>query len=334
MFVSIRPTKVKVNRVRVTVGRYRLNFPGATTTHCASLTTTKCLLNSTISTPGTRFMTLDIKDFYYGTAMAQYKYMILALACISDEIIEHYSLRTLISEGWVYLEIRKGMPGLKQAGRISNDRLKAHLAHFGFAPVPRTLALWKHTTKPIIFSLVVDNFGVQYIGKENADHLIQTLQKIYIISIDWTGYLFYRLTIDWDYAEHTYDISMPKYIQTALLKFQHPAPKRPQHAPHSWEKPTYGAQVQYAQDNDYSPLLPAKTINLVQQIMVTLLYYSIAVDTTMLTAFGSIAAQQSKGTEKTYADTLWLLNYAATHPNAKIRYTASNIIFYIHIDAS
>ena len=54
----------------------------------------------------------------------------------------------------------------------------------------------------------------------------------------------------------------------------------------------------------------------------------------MLNALGSIAAQQSKGTEKTYADTLWLLNYAATHSNAKIHYTASNIILYINSDAS
>ena len=86
------------------------------------------------------------------------------------------------------------MPGLKQAGRIVNDRLKAHLAHFGFAPVPRTLALWKHATKPIILSLVVDNFGVKYIGKENADHLIQALQKLYTISIDCTGSLFCGLS--------------------------------------------------------------------------------------------------------------------------------------------
>ena len=126
---------------------------------------------------------------------------------------------------------------------------------------------------------------------------------------------------------------MPKYLQTALLKFQNPAPKRPQHAPHSWAKPTYGAQVQYAQDNNSSPLLPAKTINIVQQIVGTLLYYSIAVDPTMLTALGSITVQQSKGTDKTYANTLWLLNYAATHPNVKIRYTASDMILYIHNNA-
>ena len=68
--------------------------------------------------------------------------------------------------------------------------------------------------------------------------------------------------------------------------------------------------------------------------MGTLLYYSIAVDPTMLTALGSIATQQSKGTEKTYADTLWLLNYAATHLNAKIGYTASDMILHIHSNPS
>ena len=195
MVATIRPTKDEVNRVRVTVGGNHLDLPGATTIHCASLTTTKCLLNSTISTLDDRFMTLYIKYFYYGTAMARYKYMKLALACIPEKIVDQYDLRSLGSDGWVYLKIRKGMPGLKQYSRIANDCLKAHLAHFGFAPVPITPALWKHTTKPIIFSLVVDDFGVKYVGKENADHLIQTLQKLYTISIDCTGSLLCGLTI-------------------------------------------------------------------------------------------------------------------------------------------
>ena len=243
MVATIRPTKAKFNRIRVTVGGNRLDFPGATTTHCDILTTTKFLLNSTISTPGARFMTLDIKDFYYGTAMARYEYMKLALACIPDEIVEQYNLCALSPDGWVYPEIRKVMPGLKQSGCITNNWLKAQLVHFGFAPVPRTPALWKHTTKPIIFSLFIDNFGVKYIGKENADHIIQALQKLYTISIDWTGSLFYGLTIAWDYAARTCDISIPNYLQTSLRKFQHPAPKRPQHAPHSWSKPNYGSHV-------------------------------------------------------------------------------------------
>ena len=225
------------------------------------------------------------------------------------------------------------MPGLKQSGHIANNQLKVDLAQFGFSPVPRTPALWKHDTKPVFFSFVVDDFVVKYIRRENANHL-KVLQKLYTISINCTGSLFCGLTIDWDYAAQNCDISMSDYLQTALLKFQHPAPKRPQHAPQSWAKTTHIAQVKYAQDNDSSPLLPAKTINLVQKIVGTLIYYSIAVDPTMLTALGSIAAQQSKRTEKTYTDTLWLLNYAATQPNAKIRYTESDMILYIHSDAS
>ena len=66
--------------------------------------------------------------------------------------------------------------------------------------------------------------------------------------------------------------------------------------------------MQYAPDDNYFPLLHAKTINLVQQIVGTLLYYSIAVDPTMLTALGSITAQQAKGTDKTYSNTIWLIN--------------------------
>ena len=73
MVASIRPTKYEVNRVCVTVGGDRLDFPGATTTYCAGLKNTQCLLNSTISTTGARFMTLEIKYFYYGTAMARYE---------------------------------------------------------------------------------------------------------------------------------------------------------------------------------------------------------------------------------------------------------------------
>ena len=97
---------------------------------------------------------------------------------------------------------------------------------------------------------------------------------------------------------------MTNYIQISLHKFQHPAPKHPQHAPHSWSKPNYDSHVQYATDDNSSPLLPAKTINLFQQIVGTLLYYLIAVDPTILAALVSISAHQSKGAEKKYVDTL------------------------------
>ena len=138
---------------------------------------------------------------------------------------------------------------------------------------------------------MVDDFGVKYVGKETADHLIQALQKLYTISVNWTGSLYFGLTLDWDYERRTCDISMPTYIQEALHKFQHPAPYCSQDAPRAWNQPVYGAAVQYADQHNDSPLLPPKSIKLVQQIIGTLLYYNIAVEPTMLVAISTIASQ-------------------------------------------
>jgi hypothetical protein len=117
---TIRPTKAETHRVRNVAGGDRLDFPGRTSTHTASLTTIKVLLNSTISTPGARFSAFDIKNFYYGTPMPRYEYMKMHLSKFPDEIIDEYQLRSIATtDGWIYMEIRKGMPGLKQAGRIA-----------------------------------------------------------------------------------------------------------------------------------------------------------------------------------------------------------------------
>ena len=99
--------------------------------------------------------------------MDRYEYIKLALDFFLDEIIKEYNLRSLVfPNGWIYMDIRKIMLGIKQAGRITNDRLKIHLGQFGYAPIPRTPALWKNATRDIIFSLVFDDFGVKCVGKE------------------------------------------------------------------------------------------------------------------------------------------------------------------------
>jgi hypothetical protein len=44
-------------------------------THVKLVLAVKLLINSTISTPNTKYMTMDIKDFYLNTPMARYEYM-------------------------------------------------------------------------------------------------------------------------------------------------------------------------------------------------------------------------------------------------------------------
>jgi hypothetical protein len=127
---------------------------------------------------------------------------------------------------------------------------------------------------------------------------------------------------------------MPGYIERALQRFTHPLPTRPQHSPHAWTKPIYGAKIQYAAPDDDSPLLDTADIKCVQEILGTLLFYARAVDNTMLTAIGAIATQQSKGTKQTMQAIVQLLNYCATHPNAVVRFHASDMILWVESDAS
>ena len=111
----------------------------------------------------------------------------MQLADISDEIVEQYKLRSIVAKGQIYMEICKGMPGLKQAGKVANDRLVAHLAKYGYAPCKKIPALWKHTSRPITFTLCVNDFGNKYVGKQHINHLINTLQDLYIITVEWKG---------------------------------------------------------------------------------------------------------------------------------------------------
>jgi hypothetical protein len=64
------------------------------------------------------------------------------------------------------------------------------------------------------------------------------------------------------------------------------------------------------------------------------LYYARAVDLTVLMPLNDIATEQTKATEKTQAATNQLLDYLATHPDAAIRYHASDMILHIHSDTS
>ena len=75
------------------MGGDRVHYPSKASTPTANLLTIKILINSIISTPGAKFMTMDIKDFYLNTPMARYKYMQLHIADMPEDVIEHYNLR-------------------------------------------------------------------------------------------------------------------------------------------------------------------------------------------------------------------------------------------------
>lgn len=333
--VADRPHKAKKMRVRMTVGGDKITYPFEVATKSADLATVKIHLNSTISTKNGKFGTIDVKDFYLNTIMKHPEYMRVHLSLIPRDIIIYYELEAIADEdGYVYIEINKGMYGLPQAGKLANDELVVHLEKHGYYQSKYTPGYFSHETRPISFCLVVDDFGIKYVDDEDFDHLVSTLREKYVITIDKTGTQYLGLTLDWDYEARTVDISMPDYIEKALARFQHTAPTKAQHSPHAWQKPNYGATQQMTNEPDDSPPLDAKDVTLLQQIIGTLLYYARAVDSSMLVALGSLAAAQTKATQNTMTAAKQLLDYAATHPDAKIRFLRSDMILQVHSDAS
>ena len=61
--------------------------------------------------------------------------------------------------------------------------------------------LWKHKTKTIQFVLVVKDFGIKYINKDDLDHLIRTLEKYYDVAVDLDGKEFVKIELDWYYEK-------------------------------------------------------------------------------------------------------------------------------------
>jgi hypothetical protein len=120
-------------------------------------------------------MMMDIKNYYLGTPFPWYEYIRLPLSILPDEIITKYNLKAISFGGWVYLEIRKGMYDLKQAGLLANQLLQQRLAPYGYCPYHHTPGLWVHKTRPIAFILVVDDLAVNYVGKDNAHMKLQQI---------------------------------------------------------------------------------------------------------------------------------------------------------------
>jgi hypothetical protein len=144
--------------VRLTVGGDRLDYSGDVATSTADITTFKILMNSSLSTEDATMMMMDIKNYYLGTPLPQFEYMKMLLSSFPEEIIQKYNLNALAVDGWVNIEIRKGMYGLKQAGLLANQLLQTRLATFGYYPARHTPGLWLHKTRPISFTLICGRF--------------------------------------------------------------------------------------------------------------------------------------------------------------------------------
>ena len=117
-----------------------------------------------------------------------------------DRVKDKYKLHTIVStNGFIFIKIKKGMYGLKQAAMLAYKNLIKNLQLDGYSPIEHTDSYWKHSKYPTIFCLCVDDFGVKYFEKQALNHLINSLLKNYKISTDYSGTNYCGLTFEWNY---------------------------------------------------------------------------------------------------------------------------------------
>ena len=336
--INYRPLKTEKYRIRLVVGGDKLDYNGDSGSPAASLLETKVMINSVLSDAhkGARFMSCDLKDFFLATPMKNPEYMRINYKHFPQDIIDKYNLSSLVSGGYIYVKIKRGMYGLKQAAVLAYDHLIENLEQHGYTPVLHTLGIWKHKTRRTTFCLCVDDFGVKYFSKEDAQHLIDSLSQHYTCTTDWSGKNFCGLQIDWNYSKAYADISMPGYIEACLARFQHSKPSKPQHSPHHHNPVVFGPKGtrQYANKKDDSLYLDKKGTKYVQSVTGSLLYYARAIDSTILPALNEIASQQAKPTEYTMSKCKRLLDFVATFPAVYVRFYASDMLLKVDTDAA
>eukprot|EP00804_Cyclotella_cryptica_P022929 CCRYP_018759-RA/>CCRYP_018759-RA protein AED:0.35 eAED:0.34 QI:0/-1/0/1/-1/1/1/0/335 len=185
-----------------------------------------------------------------------------------------------------------------------------------------------------MFTLIVDDFGVEYVGEHHALHLHDTIKEHYDITENWQGSLYSGINLDWNYTNRTCRLTMQEYIANFLTKYDHPRPKKPVLSPYKAATISFGAKVQYTAKPDSTPALNKVGVKWVQGIVGALLYYACAVDNKLLHALSEIGTQQAAATEATNTRVNHLLDYCATYPNDGITYRASNMILAAHSDAA
>ena len=322
-------------RVRGTIGGDKVDYDGDTKALTATMEDVKILLNSTVSTPGAEFMALDISNFYLGTPLPRKEYMRISRKHLPEQTINKHKLEALMHNDSILVEISKGIYGLPQAGKLAQDQLVAHLKTYGYHQAPNSPCLFVHETRPIAFTLVVDDFGVKVVGEENKVHLINCLKEKYEITINNKGDKYLGIHLKWytnTEGVRCVELSMPNYIKNTVERFQTSVEKRTDSAM-LYIPPRYGSKgPQLAAPT--LPLIASERRKRIQEICGVILYYARAVDPMQLTAVSKIGSQQAEATEATEAAANHLLSYAATWPNATIIYKASKMQLIASSDAS
>ena len=119
---------------------------------------------------------------------------------------------------------------------------------------------------------------------------------------------------------------MPCYVEKVLRCFKHEPGKNNGDQPYEHVQPNYGAEIQYAIEEDLSEPLGKEVGTWVQRVVGIFLHDRRAVDGTMICLHSAIAMDQANLTQDTLKKVRKCLDYVVTHLYAILAYHTSNMI--------
>ena len=99
------------NQTQITTRRNLITeYPGETSTGAVSLETIKIHLNSVLSTPKAKCISMDISNIYLNTPLDRFEYMHIPYSNFLPDIIYHHNLATKVAaDSFIYIKIRQAM---------------------------------------------------------------------------------------------------------------------------------------------------------------------------------------------------------------------------------
>ena len=154
---------------RVTVGGNILTVLTSTSAPTADLPTIKMLWSLVLFTLDAKYFMIDAPNFYLGTPVKRLEDMQMPINIIPQEIIDNYNFQNIVDNEWVYIRIQKGMNGLSHSCKLARNALLKRMCNVRYFTCQFTPGLRKHVLRPVTFTLVVDKFGIKFVGNKHTN---------------------------------------------------------------------------------------------------------------------------------------------------------------------
>ena len=167
---------------------------------------------------------VDLTDFYLESPLATPQFIKIYSNIFSPAVLSRLSLHPFLKQDkagkpYIVFRIEKTMYGLKEAGKLSNLRLVSLLQAFDFFQTT-TPGLFRHSTRPITFVLVVDDFGVKYHHPSDFAYLVSCLSTLYHVKAHPIASSFLGFSLSHNRSSRTFTISYPGYVSTLLTRLR------------------------------------------------------------------------------------------------------------------